>query len=279
MLENTPSIRHFVKVTSQILLAVMSCALVFLMIKFTILSFILSLTDMSEIHTHAVKGLASLISFSLGYLIYVKYYEKRKTVELALSGPNILYGTMFGTVIISSTILSLFALGYYQIELFQSSDEVLSALIGLSTQAIVGTIIFTGVFFRLIELQIGTKYSLLSLSILLGLLNIMVDGANLLVLLSTFLINALWFSLYVLSRNLWVVGLTTGAWLSTVFAVGILDEHWRASAPIISNFHGPVFLTGGDFGPEHSVITIVVVSICLFFILHLAKDKELFISV
>lgn len=277
MLENAPSIRIFFKTTLHILLAIMACAIAFLMMKFTAVPLILSLVEMSEIQTHAVKGLASLLSFSLGYLIYVKFYEKRKAVELAFSGRDMLYGTISGAAIISITLLSLFTLGYYQIETYQGFDEVFFALIGLTTQAIFGAIIFTGIFFRLIEQHLGTKYSLLSLSVVLGTLNIMVDGPNLIVLLSSILINALWFSIYVLSRNIWVVGLSNGAWLSAVFATGILDEHWRASAPIVSSYNGPAFITGGEFGPEHSIITIAVVSICLFLILRLARHKKLFV--
>jgi hypothetical protein len=276
MLDNFPSIRIFFKVTSHILLAIITCAITFLIMKFTVVPLILSLVDMSEIQIYAVKGLVNLLAFSSGYLIYVKFYEKRKTIELAFSGRNMLYGTLSGVAIISITILSLFTLGFYQIVSYQPFDEIFFALIGLFTQAVFGAILFTGIFFRIIEPHVGTTYSLLSLSIALGLLNIVVDGPDLVVLLSSTLINALWFSVYVLSRNLWVVGLSNGAWLSAVFVAGILDEHWRASAPMVSSYNGPVFITGGEFGPEHSIITIVVVSICLFLILRLAKHKKLF---
>lgn len=277
MLENYPSINVFVKTTLQILLAIMTCAVVFLMTKFTVVPLILSLVELSEIQIHAVKGLTTLLSFSLGYLIYVKFYEKRNVTEFTFNGRHLFYGITSGSAIISITILPLFTLGYYQIVTYQAFDEVFFALIGLSTQAVFGTILFTGIFFRNIERHIGTTYSLLSLSVVLGFLNIMVDGPNLVVLLSSILINALWFSIYVLSRNLWVVGLSNGAWLGTVFASGILDEHWRNSAPIVSSYNGPDFITGGEFGPEHSMITIVVVSVCIFLILRLAKRKTLFI--
>jgi hypothetical protein len=279
MFDNAPSIRIFLKVALQILLAIMTGAVASLIMKFTVVSVILSLVELSEIQTHALKGLASLLSFSLGYWVYVKFYEKRKTVELAFSGLNMLYGTLLGSAIILITILPLFALGYYQIVSYQTFNEVFFAFIGLTTQAIFGVILFTGIFFRLIEPHLGTKYSLLSLSVLLGLLNILVDGPDVVVLLSIILINALWFSIYVLSRNLWVAGLANGTWLCAVFSTGILDEHWRASAPIVSSYNGPVLITGGEFGPEHSVITIVIVSICLFLILRLARQKDLFVKV
>lgn len=279
MLDNTPSMRVFFKVVLQILLAIMTCVAVFLLLKFTAVPMILSLIEMSEIQTHAIKGVVSLFAFSLGYWIYVKFYEKRQTIELAGNGRYMLYGIVAGTAIISITILPLFSLGYYQVVTYQTFNEVFFAFIGLSTQAIFGAIIFTGIFFRIVEPHLGTMYSLISLSLLLGLLNVLVDGPDVVVLISSILINALWFSLYVLSRNLWVVGLANGAWLCAVFTTGILDEHWRASAPIVSSYNGPVLITGGGFGPEHSIITVIAVAISLFLILRLAHKKEMFVNV
>jgi len=233
---------------------------------------------MTDIQVHALKGAMSLFGFSLGYWVYVKFYEKRQTIELNFSCRNMLYGAITGAAIISTTIFPLFALDYYQVVAYQSYNEVLFALIGLSTQAIFGVILFSGIVFRFIEPHLGTKYSLLLLSVLLGSLNIIIDGPDLVVLLSSILMNALWFSIYILSRNLWVTGLASASWLCAVFATGILDEHWRASAPIVSSYSGPILITGGKFGPEHSIITILVVSVCLFFILRLAKQKKTLIN-
>jgi len=278
MLKNAPGIKTFFKVALQIILAILTCAVVSLVMRFTAVPLIVSSIEMSDIQVHAVKGILSLVAFSLGYWIYVKFYEKRQTVEFSFTGLNMLFSTLFGATIILLTILPLFSLGYYQIETYQTFDEVFFAIIGLSTQATFGAILFTGIIFRLIELQIGTKYSLLSLSVLLGLLNIIVDGPNLMVLISSILVSALWFSIYVLSRNLWVVGLAHSAWLCAVFATGILDEHWRDSAPIVSNYSGSILITGGEFGPEHSIVTIVIVSICLFLILRLANLRGMFVK-
>jgi hypothetical protein len=80
--------------TLQVLLAIMTCAVAFLIMKFTAVPIILSLVELSEIQTHAVKGLTSLLSFSLGYWVYVKFYEKRQAVELVFSGRNMLYSSI-----------------------------------------------------------------------------------------------------------------------------------------------------------------------------------------
>ncbi len=278
MIQITTSAKTFFNVIKQILLAVSSCAIAFLLMKFTALSLLLSSIEMNEIQTHAVKGVAGLLSFSFGYVIYVSYVEKRAVVELSFRGWQMFYGLIAGATIISITTLPLFALGYYQVMSYQPFNEIPFALVGLTTQAVFGAILFTGIFFRIIEQHIGTKQSLLSLSIALGLLNILVDGPDLMVFISSILISALWFSIYVLSRNLWVVGLTNGAWLSAVFATGILDEHWRASAPVISSYDGPTLLTGGQFGPEHSIITMAIVSMCICLLLSAAKSKGLWLK-
>lgn len=45
--------------------------------------------------------------------------------------------------------------------------------------------------------------------------------------------------------------------------IRLLVQQWRLSAPFESGVRGPVWLTGGGFGPEDSVINIVVMACAL----------------
>ena len=278
MFANAPRLNTFLKVTGHILLAAIACATVFLTVRIAVMPFLVSIIAPSEIQEHAIKGLGSLIAVSVGYYLFVKFYEKRRVTELAINGLEMLSAFLAGGLVISITTGLLFVLGYYQVVSTQPLDEVVFAVIGLTTQAIFGAILFSGIFFRIIEQKVGSQPALVTLSIALGLLNILVDGLNVMVLVSSIVINALWFGIYIYSRNLWVVGLANGAWLSAVFATGILDEHWRASAPIISSAEGSTIITGGTFGPEHSIITILVVSISLLALLRKARQQGQWIN-
>lgn len=267
----------YAKAVIQIVLALFAVIVASILVGSVIMPSIKLVVPLSEIQTYATKGFFSLLLISLSYLIYVKYCEKRQANELSFGGRNTLYAFCLGTTLISLTIIPLFALGYYEIVSHQPANQLFYVFVALSAQAIVAEVMYRGIFFRIIESHVGTVYSLIFVSIFFGLLNILVDGLNLMVMLSTMLVSALWCAIYILSRNLWVVGAMHASWLYTVFATGLLDEHWRSSSAIVSIEKGPSMLTGGVFGPEHSIITIIVVSICLYFVLRRAKAKGRFI--
>lgn len=277
MLEKYPLARKILKTITQLILAIMVYIIAMIVARRLFIPFLINFYEFNEIQLHAIKGITSLFFIFLTYFLYVKYYEKRKAIELKLTGIGMLYGALSGVLLISITSMLLFASGYYQVITQQAADGILFALIGLSSQVLITEILFRGIVFRILEQHIGTVYSLILVPVSYGLLNIAVDGLNLTMLIATTLISALWCGIFVLSRNIWVVGLHAAGWVCAIFIIGILDEHWRVSAPIISRYNGSNIITGGTFGPEASIITIVTVAISLYFVLSLAKRKGQFI--
>ncbi len=278
MFDKYPKVRNTLKTLLNIFIGAAAYIAATILAKLLLDPVIVSFVEKGTIGYYALNGLASLVFIVFGYLAFVKFYEKRRAVELGFAGRNMVYGAIAGVVIISLTTFPLFAIGYYEVITQQGWGEMHLVFLALAAQAITGAILFQGVLFRVTEQQIGTVQALLLISVFFGFLNILVDGANLMVLVSTILISALWSSIYILSRNLWVVGISYGAWLFGVFVTGVLDEHWRSSAPVISDVHGPALLSGGAFGPEHSIITVALVSAFLSWILKTAKNKGLFIN-
>ena len=141
--------------------------------------------------------------------------------------------------------------------------------------------IFRGVLFRILEQHVGTLKSLLFVSILFGAVHIFNEGSGPLIFVSAALIGALWCGVYVLSRNIWVVGLHHAAWNLAIFSSGIPlsgVEEFAGKAPIESTYHGPLLMTGGAFGPEGSIITLVVVPACLWLVLRWARQKNRYCS-
>lgn len=277
MLEERPLVKRTVKTTLNILIGLVTIVVATVVVSRLFVPIISSVIELNEAQLHAVSGLANLIFISLAYFIFVKYYEKRQAGELAFNGANIAYGAISGFAVISITTLTLFAMGYYELVTQQKWGEVLLVLIAFAAQVIVAELIIRGIFFRLIEQSAGTVSSLILVSLVYAGVNILNDGPNLIVFVSSALICALWCGIYILSRNLWVVGAHATGWLYAVFLTGILDEHWRVSAPFISSYNGPALMTGGEFGPDASIITIVVAAICLFLVLRFAKQRGRFI--
>jgi uncharacterized protein len=81
-------------------------------------------------------------------------------------------------------------------------------------------------------------------------------------LVSVTLLGLLWAGVFVLTRNLWVVAAHHAAWNFTILLSGVplsgIDD-WRTLSPIESRYVGPDGLTGGIFGPENSLLVMMVV--------------------
>jgi hypothetical protein len=68
---------------------------------------------------------------------------------------------------------------------------------------------------------------------------------------------------FVVSRNLWVAAANHATWNFTIVLTGVpLSglEDWLRLAPFASVYRGPDWLTGGQFGPEASVVTMVLLT-------------------
>ena len=53
---------------------------------------------------------------------------------------------------------------------------------------------------------------------------------------------------------------------------------WREAAPLQSDFHGSILLTGGASGPEASILTIIVLVLALAFLARWAWTNNLFLK-
>jgi hypothetical protein len=70
----------------------------------------------------------------------------------------------------------------------------------------------------------------------------------------------MWALVFIVSRNLWVAAAHHCCWNATIFLIGLplSGEDWRAQAPFETVSHGSILWTGGAFGPEDSLINLLV---------------------
>ena len=91
----------------------------------------------------------------------------------------------------------------------------------------------------------------------------------------------LWGALFVLTRNLWVGVAHHAAWNFTILLSGVplsgLDD-WRALAPLRSMESGPAWLTGGQFGPESSLLVIATSTLATAWLLRFAQRRGCFVA-
>ncbi len=282
MFEKFPLIKRIFKVTGQILLGSAAIIAVALIVKFLLDPAVRTIFGVEGPNVKIILRLVTIALFGFAYFAFVKFFEKRPVTELAFRGRNMLYGALSGALIISITTFSLFALGYYEFVSFLGFDNMIFMGSAILAASIFEEFIFRGVLFRILEQHVGTLKSLLSVSILFGAVHIFNEGSGPLIFVSAALIGALWCGVYALSRNIWVVGLHHAAWNLAIFSSGIPlsgVEEFAGKAPIESTYEGPLLITGGAFGPEGSIITLVVVAISTFLVLRWARQKNRFIKI
>ena len=76
----------------------------------------------------------------------------------------------------------------------------------------------------------------------------------------------MWTLLYAVWRNIWAIGLHHAAWNLTIVVSGLPlsgIEDFRKAAPFQSDFDGARLMTGGDAGPESSLLALAVVCVAI----------------
>ena len=210
-----------------------------------------------------LRRFGSAASVLLGYFVAARHYERRRPTELAFQPLPTLLSAVLGIALIGSTIVALFGLGLYRLDSIRGLDAALPIMILVLLMVIVEETVFRGVFFRLLEKHVGTVWALAVQPVAFGLFHLTNEGATAMTVVSVTLLGAFWSLLYVRSRNLWLVIANHVAWNLTIFSSGLPlsgSEDWRLAAPLESAYQGPVWLTGGAFGPEDSVLNVLVMA-------------------
>lgn len=239
--------------------------------------------QLSDPATSALRRAGILLFALFAYWLYVRLIENRKVDELRFKPIGIALGAMSGAALISITTLSLLALGVYEITSARGLQSELLGVAGLIlTAAILEEIAFRAILFRIIENAWGTMPALWLQSLIFAVVHLAnVEGASaaeaITTVISGTLIGAFWTMVFVISRNLWITAANHAAWNFAIILTGLqlsgLD-YWRALAPFESRYNGPAWLTGGAFGPEDSIITIMVIALSLVALMYWAKKKN-----
>jgi membrane protease YdiL (CAAX protease family) len=209
--------------------------------------------------TNLVSALALLAAYALS----VRLLEGRSPTELGLRKglPLLLVGTLLGLVLIGTVYLILWFLGLVQFAQGTGFDGLLGALVVMFAAATLEELLFRAVLFRIAEEAFGTTAAVVVSAIAFGLVHALNPGATLVSSTAVALEAGVMFSLaYVLTRNLW---LPIGIHMSWNFAEGSLfgarvSGYAEPHTLFKTALSGPQLLTGGNFGPEASVIAIGV---------------------
>lgn len=222
-------------------------------------------------------GLALAALVVLVYRTVVGRLERRDVDELARDGAvaSVRRGVLIGLGLFAVMIGALAALGAYTAT-WGSIGVALTSLGLMCAVAVTEELMFRGVLFRIVEELAGTWGALAVSALLFGALHLVNPNATIWGALAIAVEAGLMLgAAYAATRSLWLpIGMHLG-WnfaQGGLFGVTVSGSHGTTGL-LQGVLTGPVALTGGSFGPEGSLLAIVICGIPAVWFLRLAARR------
>jgi hypothetical protein len=193
----------------------------------------------------------------------VRLFERRAVEELALR-PGVRWvglGIALGFGLFVAVYAVLTAMGVATWAGFQGFSGMGPMLLMAVMSGVGEELAIRGVLFRVVEDSVGTTAALVVSAVIFGLLHAANPGATLVSTVGIMLeAGVMLAGAYAWSRNLWLpIGLHF-AWNFTeggVFGAAVSGGAGKGLVAVALSPHAGALITGGAFGPEASVVTIV----------------------
>lgn len=210
-----------------------------------------------------IAGAGGLVGVAV-YIAHVRVIERRPLVELAPRGAagELAWGLALGIALFVVTAGILVLIGMGRIERGDGLAAIAPWLLWVAGTATFEEILFRGVLFRILEQWLGSWVALAISAALFGGLHAANASAS---AGSTFAIaieaGVLLGAAYMASGRLWLpIALHAGWNLAQLGLLGVQRPGHSTRGVWSSRFTGPTLLSGGDWGPE---ISILAVALCL----------------
>lgn len=205
--------------------------------------------------------IASAIAVLVSYWAYVRYVEKRPVAELSRrrAMPEVAAGLLIGAMMVAAEIGILYALGYYEMTGINAwSMKLTQPLAVMIFIGVIEEVIGRGVIFRITEESLGSWPAIAISALIFGLAHLPGEGAGVLAIGNTVVAGAFFAAAYMLTRRLWLcIGIHV-AWnytLGSIFSIAVSGN--ASTGLLIGKLTGPEWITGGGYGLEASVLTLV----------------------
>lgn len=240
----------------------------------------------SEDSNALVSIVIALVGCGIAVILYwlvMKFLARRQVPELlhqrAVS--EIMFGGVVAFIfIIVSTVLVVLFDGYsFKWEIGNASSIVLPIITAALGAAVIEELIFRGLVFQAIEKMGGSWMALVVTSIFFGIVHLGNPGATIWGAFSISIeAGVLLGAAFLWRRNIWfVIGLHF-FWNTIQGLLGIPVSGHPSTGLFTVEVAGPVFLTGGEFGLEASLVTVIMGLLIAIPMLILARRKGHFVS-
>ena len=225
--------------------------------------------------------LGILVSF-IAYIFYVKFWEKRPVYELRITNKrdSVIYkyfglnsafsefviGLLMGTILICFLVGLLILLGQYHIVVNKIKvNNVIPVLINIGFYAgFVEELIFRGILFRLFEEWLGSWIAIFISGLVFGFAHYLNPNATIFTSIAIALEAGILLSaVFIITRRLWMVIGFHFAWnvvQGLVFSIPVSGHSIEGVLNINLTSNSNVWFSGGDFGLEASVFTLILLT-------------------
>ncbi|MEU3642232.1 CPBP family intramembrane glutamic endopeptidase [Lentzea sp. NPDC034063] len=225
-----------------------------------------------------IVGVAAAVLALASYAWVVRKTERREPVEVARStAPAALgRGVLIGLGMFVAVIVNIAFLGGYEVRGWGSLTGAVAIFGFMAAAAVTEELMFRGVLFRIVEERLGTWISLGLSGVLFGLAHYFNPNATLwssvaIAVEAGFMLAAV----YAATRNLWVPIGVHFAWnfaQGGIFSTSVSGQD--APQGLLDGVtSGSAIVTGGEFGPEASVYSVLTGVVVTVVFLWLAKRR------
>jgi membrane protease YdiL (CAAX protease family) len=229
----------------------------------------------------SLKKLGALLLTAViigAYFAYVRWVERRRVDEFARRGAlsELGAGLLLGALLFSLTVGILAALGVYEITGSNGWLAMVATIPGFVLGAVLEELVMRGIVFRILEQSLGSWIALGISAAIFGLLHLLNPGASLLnagaIMLEAGVLLA---AAFMLTRRLWLCIGIHFAWnfcQGGIFSAAVSGGN--ITGLLQARMTGPVWLTGGRFGAEASVVAVLVCASAGLLLVLAAKRKR-----
>nr|WP_240897000.1 CPBP family intramembrane glutamic endopeptidase [Kineococcus vitellinus] len=225
-----------------------------------------------------LAGSGTAAATVLAYRWIVRRTERRAPAELLFPGAGraLGRGALIGSALFAGVVAVMAVLGDYRVDGWGSASGAV-ALLGFSAAAAVTEeVLFRGVLFRVVEVWLGSWPALVLTAALFGASHLFNPHASLWGAVAiTVEAGAMLAAAYVATRTLWLPIGVHFAWNFAeggVFGTSVSGTD-QPQGLLHSTLSGPTWVTGGEFGPEAGVFSVLLCSTATVGFLLLARHR------
>jgi uncharacterized protein len=206
-----------------------------------------------------IPGLLIAAAVLVTYWFAVKLIERRRADELVGGYRQLGWGAAIGAGLCVLIVGLLAIFGLYHVD-GANSFGVIFPVLSISVLAgVFEELLLRGVLFRMLELRLGTWWSLGLSALIFGLLHLLNPGVTVVSALAVAIeAGVMLGAAYAATRKLWLPIALHAAWNFTETGIfGVPVSGLTMDGLLRAHTSGPAILSGGSFGIEGSLLTVI----------------------